>query len=545
MKKVYNYSIFICLSFSVIMINLSCTKLKDTNYSDLVASQFVPSSAEVGALLGAAYGSWRDVIFPSDWSEGQWLFQEMATDALCIPKKPYGWVDGGKHRRMHEHTWTVDDSYVGSVWWPSYQGITNCNRVLAQMEVIPLEEDVKKVLIAEVKVLRASFYWVLCDNFGNVPIVENFAVPEGYLPSYNTRKQVYDFIVKEITESLPSLGDNSNISTYARFNSKGAANALLAKVYLNAEVYTGTPQWEKCLEACDAIINSGQYNLEAVQKDVFKDQNQLSREIVFSVPYDVVYTPNDDILNLMFDYTLPSQAQDIFNLKQQPWGGIVAIPQYISTFHPEDKRLTDGWLYGQQYSFSGIPLKVTSGLKDSHLNIINELPGIDSTQEFHGYILNKYEIIENGHTDMCNNDYVVLRYADVLMMKAECLLRKGQPGSGALVSQVRMRSFPGNPGLATVTDQQLQNGSSYDYGLRNTQKTTKEGGADIKMGRFLDELGWEFVGEGHRRQDMIRFGVFTTKSWLNHSPSGPNKSIFPIPLDELNKNINLKQNPGY
>ncbi len=469
----------------------------------------------------------------------------MCSDELCIPKKPYGWVDGGRHRRMHEHTWTVDDSYIGSVWWPAYQGITNCNRVLAQVDAMPLDADVKESLVAEVKVLRASFYWVLCDNFGNVPIVDNFVVPEGYLPPYNTRKEVYDFIVKEITESLPFLKDKTDVTTYARFNSKGTANGLLAKVYLNAQVYTGTPEWDKCLAVCNAIINSAQYNLEANQKDIFRDQNQNSKEIIFSVPYDVVYTPNYDILNLMFDYALPAQAQEVFDLKQQPWGGIVAIPQFISTFHPNDKRLTEGWLYGQQYSSSGVPLKVSSGLKDSDLNIINELPGIDSSQEFHGYVLNKYEIIKSGYTDICNNDYVVLRYADVLMMKAECLLRTNSPGAGALVSQVRMRSFPDNPELAIVTDAQLKQGSSYDYGLRNFHKTTREGGADIKFGRFYDELGWEFVGEGRKRQDMIRFGVFSTKSWLSHSPAGENKSIFPIPLDELNKNVNLKQNPGY
>jgi hypothetical protein len=88
-------------------------------------------------------------------------------------------------------------------------------------------------------------------------------------------------------------------------------------------------------------------------------------------------------------------------------------------------------------------------------------------------------------------------------------------------------------------------GSSYKYGLKNHLRTTNEGGADIQFGRFLDELGWEFAAEGHRRQDMIRFGIFTRKSWLSHSPNGDSKSIFPIPLQELNKNPKLKQNPGY
>ncbi|MBL7699290.1 MAG: RagB/SusD family nutrient uptake outer membrane protein [Chitinophagaceae bacterium] len=533
------------LLVACLMIASSCTKLKDNNYSDLIATEFEPTEKEVGTLLGAAYGSWREVLFPNDYSEGQWLVQEMGGDVMCIPKKPFGWVDGGRHRRMHEHSWTVDDSYITSVWGPTYQGISNCNRVLSQIELMTsMDADTKATLLAEVRVLRASFYWMLCDNFGNIPVLDKFDVPEGFLPEQRPRKEVYDFIVKEITESLPFLKDAKDESTYARFNNKGAANALLAKVYLNAEVYTGTAEWEKCIAACDEIIASGLYSLEGNQRNVFKEQNQGSGEILFSVPFDVVYTPIYDHVNLMFDYCLVQQMQEMFNLQHQPWGGIVAIPQFIKTFDPNDTRLTEGWFYGQLYSKSGEPLKVLSGELDSNMNIINEVPGIDSAQEYHGYKWNKYEIVEGGQTDMCNNDFVVLRYADVLMMKAECLLRTGQPGAGLLVTDVRLRSFPDHPELATVTDEQLQESSVYDYGLRDHLATTHESPVTY-LGRFYDELGWEFAGEGRRRQDMIRFNTFTTKSWLSHSPNGDNKKLFPIPLNELNNNVNLKQNPGY
>ncbi|WP_069658361.1 RagB/SusD family nutrient uptake outer membrane protein [Arcticibacter eurypsychrophilus] len=105
------------------------------------------------------------------------------------------------------------------------------------------------------------------------------------------------------------------------------------------------------------------------------------------------------------------------------------------------------------------------------------------------------------------------------------------------------RSFTSNPTLATVTGTQLQGNTVYNYGLKNHFTKTTESVTDILYGRFLDELGWEFAAEAHRRQDMIRFGVFTKKSWLSHSPNGDNRSIFPIPLQELNKNPNLKQNP--
>lgn len=131
-------------------------------------------------------------------------------------------------------------------------------------------------------------------------------------------------------------------------------------------------------------------------------------------------------------------------------------------------------------------------------------------------------------------------------MKAEALMRSGKDAEAAtIVTMVRERNFKGNPAKAIVTGADLQKGSSYVYGLKNHNTTTNEGGSDIKYGRFLDELGWEFAQERRRRQDLIRFGVFTTKSWLSHVPNGAYRNLLPIPRPELNKNSNLTQNKGY
>ena len=147
-----------------------------------------------------------------------------------------------------------------------------------------------------------------------------------------------------------------------------------------------------------------------------------------------------------------------------------------------------------------------------------------------------------------SNDVPLLRYSDVLMMKAEALLRTGNPDEAALlVTHVRERSFTDNPEKATVTGSELLEGSTYDYGVRDefNDMYTQEGGDDIQFGRFLDELGWEFSQEGRRRQDLIRFGIFTEKSWFSHQPNGEFRSLFPIPQQELNTNPNLVQNRGY
>ena len=182
----------------------------------------------------------------------------------------------------------------------------------------------------------------------------------------------------------------------------------------------------------------------------------------------------------------------------------------------------------------------------------------------------KYEIL-GGDKGTTFDDQVIFRYADVLLMKAECLLRitgsyngEGADVAATLVTQVRQRNFASNPSKAIRTVAQLRGGSCYDYGHReNTAEMdqpdnwiiTHEGGADIQLGGLLDELAWEFLAEGHRRQDLIRFmtnggfNVWNGKSWFCKDamtdPADRHYDVFPIPKSALDGNPNLKQNPGY
>lgn len=521
----------------------SCTELKDESFDRIIASQFTPASGDVASLVGAAYTNWREVL--QQWN-GLFRTQEVSGDQLVMPARPNGWVDGGVYRRIHDHKWTADDEIAINNWNRTYAGIANCNRIIYQIESgsIPFT-DGKEAVIAELKVLRASYYYVLCDIFGNVPIITQFDVPAGFLPEQSTRKQVFEFIVKDITDNLPLLSDKNDPTTYGRFN-KWAAHTLLAKMYLNAEVFTGTPAWDKCIEHCNAVINSGAgYALEATQKEVFKTNNESSKEIIFAIPFDIKYVTDWNGFSIHME-TLQPANQATYGLLNTPWGGICAIPQFINSFDKNDERLTSNWIQGAQYSSGGTPLNCTLGaFAGKPLNYINELPGVDQSEEIHGFRLGKFEI-EKGTTVNLSNDWPLLRYADVLMMKAESLLRSGKADeAAAIVTNVRARNFKASPARATVTGADLMKGSSYDYGLRNSTASTQEGGADIKYGRFLDELGWEFAQEGRRRQDMIRFGIFTTKSWLSHKPNGAYRALLPIPRPELNKNSNLKQNDGY
>jgi hypothetical protein len=518
----------------------SCTKLDDKNYTQINNDQFTPVSSDLVSLIGPAYGAWRNVL-GYNGSSGFFRTEEATADEVVIPARPTGWVDDGSYRRLHEHKWTNTDG-TGGNWSSAYTGITNCNRVIFQIESgkIPVASG-KDSILAEIRALRASFYYVLCDLYGNVPIVTKFDVEPGFLADQNTRQEVYDFVIKELTEAMPLLNDDASQLYYGRFN-KWAANAVLAKMYLNAEVYTGTPQWAKCIEVCDAIIASNKYSLSVTQRSIFATDNSANSEIIFAVPYDAIYAPG---FNLHLE-TLNPENQKTYNLQSSAWGGIAAVPQYIDTYDPDDLRLKENWIQGQQYTSTGTPLNGSFGpFNGKPLVYINVIPGVDSTEEVHGYRLGKFEF-KLGATNDLSNDVPLFRLTDVMMMKAECLLRTNKADeAAAIVTAVRARSFPTNAGKATVTGAQLQAGSSYDYGRRDYKVTTHEGGADVKFGRFLDELGWEFNQEPHRRQDLLRWGIFTKKSWLSHQPNGEYRKLMPIPASVLATNPKLTQNPGY
>ena len=522
------------------MFSLSCTKLDETVYSELTAEQFQPTESDVASVIGPVYSNLRNVV--SGWA-GLYDVIEESSDAIVTPVRPNGWDDGGMYRRMHKHTWTPEEYHTGALWSRIYAGITHANRALYMIESgkLPIESN-KENYIAEIKVARAFYYYLLLDNFGNVPIVTQFDVPEGFLPTQSSRQQVYDFVVKEVNDNINLLSENVDATTYGKFN-KWAAYTLLAKVYLNAGVYTGTTKWTECLDACNKVLASNKYQLESNYRDLFKTNNEGSSEFIFAVPYDEIYA---GWLHWHMK-TLHPLNQATYNLQEAPWGGSCAIPQFINTYSPDDKRLAQTWIMGQQFSSAGDTLYCNLGADKmgQPLNYINFVQSADYAAEDEGYRLGKYEI-KMGAKGQLSNDIPLFRLADVMMMKAECLLRTGDAGSAAeIVSEVRARSFD-NPADARVTGAQLAENSVYHYGfVENGVITEQDNSGAIQYGRFLDELGWEFAAELHRRSDLIRFGVYTTKTWLSHRPNGSYRSLFPIPQSQLNNNPNLKQNDGY
>src|SRR5262245_51237791 len=316
----------------------SCTDLTEEPFTSITESNFKPQPSDLAALIAPAYTPMRN-IWMSWYGMVDW--QGETGDMLLTPVRPNGWYDGGIYIQNHEHRWNASSpGMANGLWGNAYSGINAVNRVMYQIEsgVLELPADVKTATEAELRAVRAYYYSLLLDNFGNVPIVTDFTSTE--LPEQATRQQVYDFVVKEYSEALPLLSNVVGPSTYGRMN-QFAVKGLLARVYLNAEVYTGTQQWDKVIQLTDDIINSGKFSLDAAYRTPFsRNNNTASKEIVYAVPYDAVYG-NQSNFHMK---TLKPDLRFALNLNAQPWGGSAANPQFIDTYDPDDGRLKDSWL---------------------------------------------------------------------------------------------------------------------------------------------------------------------------------------------------------
>ena len=339
-----------------------------------------------------------------------------------------------------------------------------------------------------------------------------------------------------------------------------AGKFLLAKLYLNAGVYTGTPQWAKVVSECDEIINSGKYNLESNYFTNFNVNNSASKEFIFAIPYDQVFFQGFQ-LDMQ---TLHYGSQFTYNLTSQPWNGFCTLEKFYKSYDPSDIRRGDAgtltapaskrgnFLAGYQFKLDGT-LVTDDGAdagdpdgKNLNFGNIGDLVDGEPAPQINeigpqawrqsGVRIGKWEF-QIGGTENMNNDFVVFRYADVLLMKAEALFRLGNTADALpLVNQIRARA-----GLTDLTS--LDGKLSFDLA-----------GPVVTGGELFNEMGREMFAEHNRRQDLIRWGYFLQNDkWaLPFHNSGdiintnlPYLLIYPVNKAKLDANPNLVQNPGY
>ena len=240
---------FMILSVIALQLPMACTDLEEEVFSEVTESSFVPAESDIIAVMASAYTPLRFVM---GW-QGYFDVQEEPADMFVTPTRPNGWDDGGTYKRMHFHEWTETQWQPRNTWITCFNGINSTNRVILQIESgqLPVSEEQSSAIIAEMRALRALYYSMLVDTHGNVPIIASYS---DELPVQSSRAEVYNFIVSELNEVIPNLQETVDQSTYGRMT-KWAAYHVLARVYLNAEVYSGTQQWANVISTCDEIIN--------------------------------------------------------------------------------------------------------------------------------------------------------------------------------------------------------------------------------------------------------------------------------------------------
>ncbi|MGS2761491.1 RagB/SusD family nutrient uptake outer membrane protein [Sinomicrobium sp. M5D2P9] len=557
--KPINYISRIFITGAVFVLS-ACTDLSETVYSDVSEENIELTEADIERMSGAVYGELRSVYWA--WN-GLFDIQEESSDLIMTPLRiGVGW--GDLYIAMHKHSF---NSYIGhfwTIWNHSYNGIGYANKVLDLEEV-----QQNAALKAEMRTMRALLYYILFDCFRNVALETTQDVPPGYLPEQADPQELFDFIVTELTEAKEDLGTDKIFG----HPNKYVASMILAKMYLNHNAwfndFSSNEYYELALEEAEDIIMNGGYSLSASYKDNFKADLNGNPEVIFAIPLDMTYASGNYLVNK----ALIGAGAKAFGYNGTPWNGSCAVPQFIDTYHENDSRLDDTWANGQQYDYnSGEPLR-TNADDQGEVNLVytKEVHSIDNPG---AYMLEGYRFVKNeivpGNDGTYGDDVPFFRLADAMFIKAECLLRLGRNQSEAaqLITDVRQRAFM-NPTDAVRTAADLMGGSIYDYGHREWTNrgatvydpdalvATYEGGEDIEFGGLLDDLAWEFVGEHHRRQDLIRFrvtgkdmNVYNGKSWFckdaeTDPQTAVNKNVFPIFQDFLNSNPNLQQNQGY
>ena len=527
----------------------ACTKLDENAYDELLTDEFYNNKTEVLSAVLRPYTHANAWVTPSG-QDGWWRAAELSADQLAWPTKGRHGEDGGKWKRFHYHSWTVDERGLNDAWSLMYWGMGLCNDPIENIEkrdiaMMGITQEEKGAYIAELKLLRAFHYLKLMDLFGNIPVVTKVGEPAK--PETLPRIEVFNFIEKEIKENIDKAPKLSR-AMLGRMSQAGAY-AMLVELYLNAEVWTGTSRWDDCIAAADQLISgqagglNGALALDPNISDQFGPQNDLSKEAIFSIAYDY------KVANFA-----PSWPSEFFHFKQQEiYGGgrngndgIVVIPGVYTAYNDADKRKSDWLLVGPMVNFADgkTPVLASEEYNGEQLVFVDNIQknksgskvsNMSEGEENSGVRFNKYKLgnqvagpggIPDINPNYNNTDWNIYRLTWVYFAKAEAIMRK-------------------NGGVANAEAVELINASKKRAFSTEDWAAHAYTPATLTLDELLVERGKEFIFEGFRRNDMIRFDKFVTASWWDHTPSNATRELYPIPQRQIDLNNNLKQNPGY
>jgi hypothetical protein len=489
-----------------IILGVSCTNLDEEVLDGVIVGGGSGGSVSPALLLTSAYEGLRGFQ-----SQGQmFALDEMSTDALVGPTRGGDWDDNAKWRQIHVHTWAPDNDEIRNAWNALLSQVYNCNLVI---------ENGSGSEVTQARFLRAFYYYNVIDLFGQAPYREAGSAIEDD-PKVWTRQEATAFVISEleaVVSQLPARTVND-----ASIANADAAHFLLAKLYLNKAVFNSenpagpytfdAADMTKVVSNVDAITSS----LSSNYWDNFKPDNNTSPEILFS---------SKNIRGgagggIQYHWRMSMH----YNQTPDGWNGFSTVAEYYNRFNPNDKRIKNadpaiiaafgnpvGFQVGQMYKPGGLtPLNDRQGHPLVYTPAVTLITG-GATLETAGIRMQKY-IPDAANVGTPENDFVLMRYSDALLMKAEAIARGGSGSVGTIMADIAVRT--GQAASAPTLD-----------------------------GIYL-ERGKELWLEGWRRNDMVRFGKYLEARELKPYVSDDRYALYPIPADAL-FNANLSQNPGY
>ena len=502
-----------------LLLVLGCTNLDENPPSAITPDNFYRNQGEVFSSLAGIYAQLRSTL--NDY----YNLSEISTDEMIVPTRGSDWYDGGVWLEMHHQTWTpvssVGNGPGNGIWVVAFTGIARANALLGALPNVTFPS--RDTIAAEARSLRAFYYYVLMDTFGGVPIATKIEITPR---PRETRDSVFRFIEAELNAARPLLPVHWPAADHGRMT-KGAIDAILANMYLNAGVFdkqtgvsptaynscTGVPigsqtACQAAIAAADRILNEPTYKLADSFPQSFRADNSTSPENIFVVKFA-------DVSGLGLNFIMRALHYNQFT--PTPWNGFAILANAYNAFDANDRR-RNVILQGPQFNVeTGQPAKDRAGNP-----LVFTIDIADPTQatEGEGPRLYKWPADPKHVAQDNGNDFAWFRLGEIILIKAEALneLTPGDPAALALLNQLRARpSQTVAPALAGPVTRDL----------------------------ILQERMFELTGEAKRRQDLIRHGKYTLGWQFKPGPTDSRNILMPVPQTQLNANPLMTQNTGY